>query len=277
MGLWTSKWKVVFHLKSRWTRRAGMLCERADLLLKCKSKRKRSKSRLETVQLVERRRKKLPPPGVQIDGGKHGKVGGFCTVTSTHPDRAQIWLFCTWQGSDSPLLVLPALDTHTHTLSKKWRTHTLPWEEYTKCFHTPFLLPFKNKLCSALLVLFISKLGSCACVSEETNWPGQENSQSFLHKSIPPPPDGRLTGLEKAKSKPSITPLGFTHMRTSSSLCMCAHKITDLKLLKGSKKHRQCAATSHTKGSQKHKNTAAKARVLLIGTDIWLDSTHRWC
>lgn len=29
-----------------------------------------------------------------------GKVGGLCIVMSTHPDRAQIWLFRAWQASD---------------------------------------------------------------------------------------------------------------------------------------------------------------------------------
>lgn len=126
------------------------------------------------------------------------------------------------------------------------------------------------KTCSALVVLFISKL-AWLC-TEETNWPGHENSQSFLHKSLLSPlMEDWSIGLEKAKSKPSITAL-------------CSHIFVHISARRTSTRtHKNTSYSVHTRNicnenthciagfSQRHGHSQTLQQAL-IGTEIWLES-----
>lgn len=95
------------------------------------------------------------------DNGHKKKAGRFWIAMSTHPDRAQIWLFCSWQGSDFYPPTAPRIrrgyQTHmharvcTHTQSRKWKTQ-LSQDEYIKCLHKPSTKQKTNLLCTACVI-----------------------------------------------------------------------------------------------------------------------------
>lgn len=196
-------------------------------------------------------------------------------VMSTHPDRAQTWLFRTQQAPDFTLPTCfqnkrVVVNTHTHTV-KEVEKHLNCHRSSTSSAFT--LLPLERmKTCSALVVLFISKL-AWLCI-EETNWPGHENSQSFLHKSLLSPlMEDWSIGLEKAKSKPSIAALCshiFVHISAG------AHQRARTKTLTGSYSvHTRniCNEQTHCISgfSQRHGHSQTLQQAL-IGTEIWLES-----
>lgn len=167
---------------------------------------------------------------------------------STHPDRAQIWLLCGWQGSDfSPPTAVRIrgvcythIYTHTDTLSKKWKTPKLSREEYIKCLHKPWSI--QKQTCSVLLVLFISKLWSLV-VHLRNKLAGTKKLPELPSQKPPVFPDGGLvhwTGKAKKQTKHNCS--RFTHICTSSRLCTstCTHKNTDYSV--GTKKYVQRAA-----------------------------------
>ena len=91
--------------------------------------------------------------------GRWEKVGRFCIVMSTRPDRALIWLFCGWQYSDfSPPTaagIRGVYHSHTHTHT---HSHTVKEVENTQIvmgrIHqvpSQTLLHTKNKLAPCCL------------------------------------------------------------------------------------------------------------------------------
>lgn len=166
--------------------------------------------------------------------GKLGDSVWFCPHTLT-----ELIFGCSAvdRALTSPLPLLLELEgcttdiyTHmrTHSLSKRWKTLKLSWEEYIKCLHKPSSV--QKQTCSVLFLLFISKLGSLV-VYLRNKLAGTRKLPKLPSQKPPIFPDGGLvywTGKGKKQTKHNCS--RFTHIHCTP-VQVCAHPRAHTKTL----------------------------------------------
>lgn len=196
-------------------------------------------------------------------------------VMSTHPDRAQTWLFRTQQAPDFTLPTCfqnkrVVVNTHTHC-QRSGKALELSQEQYIKRFYTSSFRKNENLLRSGCVIhqqvsLVVYRRNKLARTWKLPELPSQKSPVS---------PDGGLvhwTGKGKKQAKHSSSL--FTHICTHLT-STCTHKNTHRKLLSAYAQHMQRANPLHLWLFSETRALTNTAASLNWHRDLAWE--HRWC